>query len=92
MSEWGQFVTIDHMEQEIMDNKNIFNNKHYCKSSTCNPRISTIYEDQLYDDIVRTYSSEFIPPAIINKQNKYAQHPILSITYLFYYCLHKFWN
>ena len=81
MSEWGQFVSIDHMEREIMDNK------HYC-----NPRISTIYEDQLYDDIVRTYSSEFIPPAIINKQNKYVQHPILSITYVFYYCLHKFWN
>ncbi len=87
MSEWGQFVTIDSMDRE-----NISNNKHYYKSSTCSQRLSSIYEDQHYDDIVRNYSSEILPPAFMNKKKDYMLHPLLSITYAFYYCLHKFWH
>lgn len=87
MSEWGQFVTIDPMDRE-----NIFNNKNYYKSSNCSQRLSSIYEDIQYDDIVRSYSSEVLPPPVANKKQDYMLHPILSITYAFYYCIHKLWR
>lgn len=63
-----------------------------------------ILEDEIYyDDLVRTYSSEIIPPdyQLIERatppnstiiKNDFVKHPMFAISSLFYYCAELFWK
>lgn len=101
-TQWGQFIDIDY------ENNNTHNQKlHLQKNNSIKYRKKTppcILEDEIYyDDLVRTYSSEIIPPdyQLIERatppnstiiKNDFVKHPMFAISSLFYYCAELFWK
>ena len=102
MSDWGQFTLIDE-PKPLCTNNNLLqrvNNYMNHKLVSSIPAISTIDEEenQYYDDMLRTWSSEIVP---INHYEKIDRnnpapkniilHPIITITHGLYYCFCKYW-
>jgi len=87
MNDWGQFVTIDYIDQS---------NKFYKKSCNYRSGVSTIYEDQLYDDQLydddnlSMYYDVFNYSPIVT--NNTQPNTLVYISTIFYYCIGVLWN